>query len=106
MTYDLPIFEGLKVSTFYLLEPMTDKEYIPGKSYYPNGIVLRDAIQRDNSILWKIENPGAHLVINKKGEWEWESLPSGRTDAFLKRCRFATIPDALKAWAKFKKANL
>jgi hypothetical protein len=35
--------------------------------------------------------------LNKKGVWEYEPLPSNRTEAFLKRCRFDTAEQARKA---------
>ncbi|BCY18672.1 hypothetical protein hrd7_25210 [Leptolinea sp. HRD-7] len=95
-SYNLPVFEGLKISSLYLLEPMTGDELTPGHRHYPNGIVLRDAIQRDGTVLWKIVDPP--FVLNTSGQWEYEPMPSSRDDAFLKRCRFASIEAAVKAW--------
>lgn len=38
--------------------------------------------------------------LNKKSEWEYEPLPSSRTDAFYRRCRFSKIEDAVAALRK------
>lgn len=44
---------------------------------------------------WAVRKPGA--CLNKRGEWEWEPLPSSRDDEFLERCRFATAVEAYAA---------
>ena len=36
--------------------------------------------------------------LNHDGNWEYEPLPSSRTDEFFARCRFATADEALAAW--------
>jgi hypothetical protein len=36
-------------------------------------------------------------VLTVKGKWEFEPMPSSRTDAFYKRCRFKTFDAAVKA---------
>lgn len=43
---------------------------------------------------WAIRNRGE--CLNRNGEWEYEPLPSSRTDEFLERCRFS-LADALDA---------
>lgn len=40
-------------------------------------------------------------VMTTKGEWEYQRLPSARTEAFYKRCRFKTPEEAVKAWEKY-----
>lgn len=40
------------------------------------------------------------LCLNKRGKWEYEPMPSSRTDAFLKRCRFDTFAQAEAAYLK------
>ena len=46
----------------------------------------------DGSPRWSIDsNTG---VLNKKGIWEYEPSPSNRTEAFFKRCRFASLEKA------------
>jgi hypothetical protein len=42
---------------------------------------------------WAIVDNG---VLNKKGDWEYEPLPSSRDDAFLERTRFDSIEEALQ----------
>ena len=41
---------------------------------------------RDRHDLWAVVDCG--LCFNNRGEWEYEPLPSSRTDEFLERCRF------------------
>lgn len=50
------------------------------------------AVQRDGSRLWAIRYRGD--VWTREGEWEWEPMPSGRDDAFLKRARW-TFDEAI-----------
>ena len=38
------------------------------------------------------------MCMDGMGNWEWEPRPSCRDDAFMARCRFRTVEDALKAW--------
>ena len=52
--------------------------------------------QMDGSDLWAIRERGA--VLNKKGQWEFEPIPSSRTSAFFKRCRFKSAEQAVKFW--------
>lgn len=37
-------------------------------------------------------------VLNKRGQWEHEPMPSNRRDAFIARTRFDSPDDALLAW--------
>lgn len=41
-------------------------------------------------------------VLNKSGKWEHEPIPSSRTDAFYKRCRFDSLESASLAAAEAK----
>ena len=43
--------------------------------------------------------------LNKQGSFEYEPSPSNRTDAFLERCRFAEIYDAMEAYDKWKEVQ-
>lgn len=36
--------------------------------------------------------------MNKQSKWEYEPLPSSRTNAFFKRCRFKTFEAAAKVY--------
>lgn len=51
-------------------------------------------------IRWAIRDAG--YCMAKDGRWEYEPLPSSRTDAFLKRCRYNSVKDALEVWDRFK----
>ena len=50
--------------------------------------------QIDGSDLWAIREKGC--CLNKQGEWEIEPIPSSRTSAFYKRCRWKSAEAALK----------
>jgi len=43
------------------------------------------------------------MVLNIKGKWEYEPIPSSRDDAFYKRCRFKSIEDAEAAVMRCQK---
>ena len=54
--------------------------------------------QMDGSDMWAIREKGC--CLNKQGEWEIEPIPSSRTSAFYKRCRWNSAKAALKFWRK------
>ena len=54
--------------------------------------------QMDGSDMWAIREKGC--CLNKQGEWEIEPIPSSRTSAFYKRCRWNSAEAALKFWRK------
>src|SRR3954468_7352387 len=43
---------------------------------------------------WAITDIG-NYCLNQNGEWEYEAMPSSRTEAFIKRCRFP-LAEALR----------
>jgi len=47
----------------------------------------------DGKMSWAILDSGN--CLNKKGDWEYEPYPSSRTDAFLKRCRWTDLREAV-----------
>lgn len=47
---------------------------------------------------WCVENAG--FVLNTEGEWEWEPSPSGRTDEFKARTRYASAEEALAEYER------
>ncbi len=47
-------------------------------------------------VRWAIRDHGA--CLNKKGEWEYEPMPSSRDDAFFERCRWDSAEEALAFW--------
>ena len=51
---------------------------------------------REGISRWAVVNRSC--VLNKEGEWEWEPIPSSRTDEYLARTRFDTPSDALAAF--------
>lgn len=58
-------------------------------------ITVQRRRQIDGPDLWAVCLRG--YVLNKKGKWEYEPIPSSRTDAFLKRCRFNGLLEAVRA---------
>ena len=50
---------------------------------------------------WVITDDAGYL-LNKQGKWEYEPLPTWRTEAFKVRTRFKTIESALKLFEKWK----
>ncbi len=52
----------------------------------------------ENVVRWAIRQAG--FCLNRKGDWEYEPIPSSRTEAFFKRCRFNTLEDAVAAWKR------
>lgn len=40
---------------------------------------------------WAVMNFGRNKALTRDGEWEWESLPSSRTDKFKKIARFPLV---------------
>ena len=55
--------------------------------------------QANGSKLWAVRDDFGN-VLNSAGEWEWEPMPSGRDDAFLTRCRFASPLAARDAYMR------
>ncbi|WP_196161780.1 hypothetical protein [Reinekea sp. G2M2-21] len=49
------------------------------------GTALQFAVRKDG------------LILNKQGGWEYEPIPSERTDSFKQRCRWDDFGDAVKA---------
>lgn len=58
------------------------------------GIRVVEVVKRSSDPdAWAIHSEGHCLA--KDGEWEWESLPSSRTEEFLQRCRWPTAIEAI-----------
>jgi len=62
---------------------------------YPTGYdeaTFSDKFSFTITVAWRNEGQWAVCwmgdCLNKRGEWEYESIPSSRTEAFFKRCRF------------------
>ena len=52
----------------------------------PFGIFIERRGQRDGTILWAVISGGA--ALGSDGRWEFEPLPSSRTDEYLATHRF------------------
>jgi hypothetical protein len=66
-----------------------------------NDVMIEAVKQTAGPELWAVRYMGE--VLNKRGEWEYEPLPSNRDDAFRERCRFATPAEA---YERLKHARL
>jgi hypothetical protein len=62
---------------------------------YADDITVQRARQISGPPLWKVCYRGS--VLNQYDEWEYEPMPSSRTDEFLARCRFASAERAIAA---------
>src|SRR5262249_25254815 len=60
--------------------------------------VLLERVRGRNGAGLAIRQLGA--CYNKSGKWEYEPMPSSRTEAFFKRCRWGSPDAALKFWVK------
>lgn len=80
------------------MEPDVEKATVAAYRL-PDGSRLEEALQRDGSVLWVIRNQSQGCMA-KDGQWEWEPRPSGRNDAFMARCRFATVQEAYETWER------
>ena len=56
---------------------------------------LRRIGPKQMAAYWAVRRDG--FALNKQGEWEYEPMPSSRTDEFLDRCRFSDVNDAIAA---------
>ena len=48
---------------------------------------------------WAVVQMGRYVLL-KSGGWEYEPMPSERTDEFIKNSRFSTPQEALEAYRK------
>ena len=61
--------------------------------------ITLDRISTDKGRIWAITQ-GNNICLNKDGNWEYQPMPSNRSEAFLNRCRFGTEKQALRAYQK------
>jgi hypothetical protein len=91
ITMNLPL--GVDVSAFTVAV---------SEDRYADDITVQRARQISGPPLWAVRYRGQ--VLNQQGEWEWEPMPSSRTDEFLARCRFISAELAIAAaWAAKEK---
>lgn len=82
--------ENLEIASYYLVNPVNS-----GKAGIP--VVLEKVFGREEKAKWAVRDGGD--CLNKKGKFEYEPMPSSRTEDFLNRCRFSSTEEALEAWA-------
>lgn len=80
--------------------PLIPKSYWiePSKAsdFGTTAVSLDACPQIDDSILWAVRLRG--YVMNRRGEFEYEPIPSDRNEAFTKRCRFETMDEAISVY--------
>lgn len=82
---------------------ITTDQLIPSKYRLPAvEVEFHERLQLDGTSLWSVNHHGN--VLNKEGEWEYEPQPSSRDAAFLNRCRFASVEEAVNAFNNRKVA--
>lgn len=75
---------------------IVDSYAFPCADPFGDEIKVQRARQTKGPALWKVLD-GRGNCLNKRGEWEWEPMPSSRDDDFLARCRFETAEAAIRA---------
>lgn len=86
------------------VELIIDSYRIPG-TFRPLLVKIQRTEGRDyDGVRWAIIQ-GDYECMNKKGEWEYQPMPSSRTKAFYKRCRFDTVEEAVDVWIKSRKTE-
>jgi hypothetical protein len=66
----------------------------PTESHWDE-VFIEERTGREGVVRWAVTRNSD--VLNRSGKWEWEPNPSSRTDAFLRRTRYATVDEALAA---------
>jgi hypothetical protein len=77
------------------LELVISSYRIPGTGLL-SPVHLERCERPEGDARWAIRHAGC--CLNRKAEWEFEPIPSSRTDAFFARCRYDTIEEALAVW--------
>jgi hypothetical protein len=65
---------------------------------YQRQVTIDRVKQSDGDDKWAVRCGSE--VLTKTGQWEYEPMPSNRSEAFLRRARFNSPFDAVKAWGK------
>jgi hypothetical protein len=75
----------------------------------PDGCTIERCVQRKGlnalrpPVLWAVRSTFG--VLSREGEFEYEPLPSSRSEDFLQRCRFDSAQEAFEAWQRYKQAE-
>lgn len=68
-----------------------------------HSIFITRAPQVDGSVRWKVNaSQYGDVILNQLAKWEYEPLPSNRDEDFYRRCRFATVEDAVFAFERWR----
>lgn len=76
-----------------LVKFATQFTLIPGSSNRPFGHVYELKVEWRGGDAWVIVD--SSYVLNREGEWEYEPLPSSRTEQFITRTRWPSARDAI-----------
>lgn len=82
-------------------ELQAEHNVLPGP--YKPQITAHRMRQFDGSIKWAVRKGSE--VLNKKGKWEYEPIPSSRTDKFLERTRFDSLESAIEAFEALREGS-
>lgn len=58
-----------------------------------DNVFIEQRKQRDGSIKWVVIKGGN--VLNRNGYWEYEPMPSSRSDKFISETRYDTVQEAI-----------
>ena len=93
---------------------LTPREYlIKGSGKTPLFDWDDSSLMDEVKISWRGKNRGKGIehwaiiswngnCMTKDGKWEWEPMASQRDDAFIKRCRYDSVEEALETYLKHK----
>lgn len=74
-----------------------------------DGCTIERCVQRKDPnslrppVLWAVRSTFG--VLSREGEFEYEPLPSSRSEDFLQRCRFDSAQEAFDAWQRYNQAQ-
>jgi len=95
----------MNISQHWVSESWTWNRDVMPKGYEEIEPVRIDMVRgRKGSVSYAVRQQGA--CMNAKGEWEFEPIPSSRTDEWLKEFRFSSWEDAAKAVERCVKTPL
>jgi hypothetical protein len=77
------------------------EEKCPKESFNYHVYVKR--MPSNSGVRWAIMNSG-RSCLNKFGEWEYQSMPSGREEDFFERCRYASREEAIGYYRMWRAA--
>src|SRR5690349_8926673 len=81
-----------------ILQYELQEEVLDADKPHRSQVTLDRVRQSDGEDKWAVRKGSE--VLCKNGKWEYEPMPSNRTEAFLRRARFNTPIEAREVWSK------